>query len=195
MQAQVNFNQTTQRNQELVNQNTQLVNQNREFGAYATTAQGLLSHGYDLASLSALKKLAENYGGPVALFDSIAEYEGIEAIRQLKANLTETNRMLDKSRIGKQAELEAKEVFIERANKMIGAIDANQGKAIAANLIYQLMTDPENIEIESSRLKRTILHFLLGVRQYGERNKEKINGWKDIELSLKWLIEGLTKIT
>ena len=71
MQAQANFNQKMQRNQELVNQNAQLETQNKAFGAYATTAQGLLAYGYDLASLGALKKLAEKFGGPVSLFDAI----------------------------------------------------------------------------------------------------------------------------
>ena len=193
-QAQANFNQTMQRNQELINQNAQLETQNKAFGAYATTAQGLLSYGYDLASLSALKKLAEKYGGPVSLFDAIGEYQGLEAIRQTKVNITETNRTLDATRVKKEAELAVQEAFIERANKMIGAIEANQRKEVAAQIVYELMTAPENIEIESSRVKRVILHFLLGVRQYGERNKEKINGWNDIELSLRWLIEGLTKI-
>jgi len=163
-------------------------------GAYADTGKRLLEMGYDLPSLMALKNLANTYGGPVQLSEAIAEYEGVKELKQRKEDLKQTCLQLDAEKTNKTSELASLEHFISEANKKIGAIEANQAKAVAAQNVYTLMTEPENLHIDPGRFKRTVLHFLLGVKQYGDMNKDAIDGWKNVESLLKYTIEALTKI-
>jgi hypothetical protein len=182
-----------QEKQGLENENERLKLLNNTLGIYSLYAQNLLLAGYDISSLHALKNLADKYGGPETLYQSIGEYEGLVSIQQRKENLREINKRLDDEKKKKAAELAASEEFIEKANQMIGAIEANQKKALEAQIIYEIMSDPENLEIENSKFKRIFLHILLGVRQYAKR--ADIEGWQNLRYYLSSLIDGLTRIT
>ena len=94
----------------------------------------------------------------------------------------------------KMALLKTKEHFIEKATRMIGEIEANQAKALNTQLIYQLLSSPETLTVDPQRFKRTSLHFLVGLKQYIEKNKEKIADIKRIEIYLDVLIKELTRI-
>ena len=190
-QAVQDLEQLNQKTNDLLNRNTQLETQNKVLGAYADTAQALMKYEYDIASLVALRNLANKYGGPVALFDAIGEYQSVEAIKQTRANLVETIKLLEEKRIQKEAELAASEEYIEHANRLIGKIEDEHRKSLSAQIIIELMTDPETLEIEASRFKRVALNFLLGLKQYGDRTD--LSGWNNLRYTVATLIEGLSR--
>jgi hypothetical protein len=184
-----------QRKDELDIENKQTQTNINMMGAYAVTATKLIELKYDLASLNSLKKTVEKYGGPLELFDAMGVYDGVKELKQHNTNLRTSIQYLDDRLSEKTAELAAIESRIDTANQRMGMIEANQGKAIQAQIIYQLMVDPESLEVDATKFKRTLLHFLIGARQYGQINREKLGVWISIEGFFDLLINGLTKIT
>ena len=179
---------------ELVNKTREMEVKINVMGAYYHTTSILVSKGFDIGTLDSLIKLADTYGGPIELFNAIGTYQSLTLLENKRSELNEILRETQERIDRKMALLRTKEHFIEKATRMIGEIEANQAKALNTQLIYQLLSSPETLTVDPQRFKRTSLHFLVGLKQYIEKNKEKIADIKRIENYLDILIKELTRI-
>jgi hypothetical protein len=153
------------------------------------------NHSFDIYSLNMLMQAAGKFGNPMNILEAINIYESLDEIRKEILAVRVELKRLSEGKKAQEAELEALNRFIEKANRAIGEIEASHKKSLTVQAIAEIIDGSVEIEIDPLRFKQTSLRFLLGINQYAKQHSSVLSDWeKAVGFYLNYVIEGLSKI-
>jgi hypothetical protein len=122
-------------------------------------------HNFDLISTKTLFEIAEKYGSPAEILEAILCYQKIQELQKQRETVKSEINILKDERIKKEANLEALENFIEKANRSIGMIEASHSKSFTIQSIADLIYETGE-SIDPVHFKKILILFLIGAQGY-----------------------------
>jgi hypothetical protein len=164
--------------------------------SYYNIAKVLVTeHSFDVPSLNILMEVAEKYGTPTVILGAINTHKSLEnIIKEIEVKKSELE-LLKKELDDKEAKIEGLNLFIEKANRAVGEIEASYKKSIALQSIVDIIYEIGEVEFDPERFKQISLLFLTGINRYAKKHYANLTDWdKKVSYSLGRTVETLTTI-
>jgi hypothetical protein len=164
--------------------------ESRAFSSLLGFTRGLVEeHNFDLASTKTLFDVAEKYGTPAEILEAILSFQTFQELQKQRETMKSEIDLLSKEKIKKEAEFKASTIFLNKANKQIGEIEASHSKSLTIHAIADLIYETGE-SIDPVRFMKIVFLFLVGVQSYIKK-MGTIPGW---DSSLNYIIFNLVSI-